>query len=77
MTRTSTRWKLYLNHTFKAVKDMSRGRCLGLKMKRESLTDREKKKAARQFAPKRGDRKAAKMLRDERDRKSLDQLRNY
>lgn len=56
---------------------MSRGRCLGLKMKRESLTDREKKKAARQFAPKRGDRKAAKMLRDERDRESLDQLRNY
>lgn len=56
---------------------MSRGRCLGLKMKRESLTDREKKKAARQYAPKKGDRKAARMLNDERDRESLNELRRY
>lgn len=56
---------------------MSRGRCLGLKMKRESLTDREKKKAARQYAPKRGDRKASKMLSDERNRESLHELRHY
>lgn len=56
---------------------MSIGRALGLKLNRASRTSREKKKAARQYAPRRGDRKAYKMLMDERDRDSLEQLKEY
>lgn len=56
---------------------MSVGRAVGLKSKRDHTTSREKKKAARQFAPKKSDRKAKKMLLDERDKDTLSQLKSY